>query len=287
MAVPYFPIPELGSIDPQTPRKERLAQLAALLTSPDNGRLTRTIVNRLWDRMMGRGLAFPVDALANRPWNQDLLDYLAADLSDHGYDLKRTLELIAASRVYDCQSVAWDPKQPADDYVFAGPATKRLTAEQFVDALSRITGVAPESTAKDEVFVQADFMRDYPIASRPFIRASLVESTLLMRSLGRPNREQVVTTRPEELTTLEAIEMSNGQPLAELLSHGAERLRSDHSSWTNQQMCEYIFRIATSRPPSDQELASLISLAGDPLTTDGVADALWCVVMLPEFQLVH
>ena len=43
-----------------------------------------------------------------------------------------------------------------------------------------------------------------------------------MRSLGRPNREQVVTTRPAEMTTLEAIEMSNGQPLAELLQQGAE-----------------------------------------------------------------
>ena len=45
-----------------------------------------------------------------------------------------------------------------------------------------------------------------------------------MRSLGRPNREQVVTTRPAEMTTLEAIEMSNGQPLAELLRQGRRQL---------------------------------------------------------------
>jgi Protein of unknown function (DUF1549)/Protein of unknown function (DUF1553)/Planctomycete cytochrome C len=286
-AVAYFLFPELGSIDPQAPRKERLAKLAELMTSPDNGRLTRTIVNRLWDRMMGRGLAFPVDALASRPWNEDVLDYLAADLSDHGYDLKRTLELIATSRVYDSQSVAWDPKQPANEYVFAGPAPKRLTAEQFVDGLSRITGAAPEKTAKDEVFVTADDLQDYSIASRPFVRASLVESTFLMRSLGRPNREQVVTTRPAEMTTLEAIEMSNGQPLAELLHEGAARLRADHPNWSSQEMCNYIFRTAMSRPPSEDELARLTSLSGDPLTTEGVADALWCVVMLPEFQLVR
>jgi hypothetical protein len=52
-------------------------------------------------------------------------------------------------------------------------------------------------------------------------------------------------------------------------------------------MCDYIFRVATSRPPSDDELAKLMSLSGDPLTIEGVADALWCVVMLPEFQLVR
>jgi hypothetical protein len=216
-----------------------------------------------------------------------LLDSLAADLSDHGFDLKRTLELIATSRLYDSQSVAWDPKQPASQFVFAGPAAKRLTAEQFVDGLSRITGFAPQKTAKDEVLVKASFLQDYAIASRPFIRSSLVESTLLMRSLGRPNREQVVTTRPAEMTTLEAIEMSNGQPLAELLNQGAQRLRAEHPNWSSQEMCDYIFRTATSRPPSDDELARLMSLSGDPLTIEGVADALWCVVMLPEFQLVR
>ncbi len=286
-AVAYFLFPELGTIDPQAPREERLAKLAELMTSPDNGRLTRTIVNRLWDRMMGRGLAFPVDALASRPWNEDLLDYLAADLSDHGYDLKRTLELIATSQVYDCQSVAWDPKQPANEYVFAGPAPKRLTAEQFIDGLSRITGVAPQNTAEDDVFGEMLYYATKGTARRPFVRASLVESTFLMRSLGRPNREQVVTTRPAEMTTLEAIELSNGQPLAELLNEGADQLRADHPNWSSQEICDYIFRIATSRPPSDDELARLTSLAGDSLTTEGVADALWCVVMLPEFQLVR
>ena len=286
-AVAYFLFPELGCVDPQAPRDERLAKLAALMTSSDNGRLTRTVVNRLWDRMMGRGLVFPVDALASRPWNEDLLDYLAAHLSDHGYDLKQTLELVATSRVYDSQSVAWDPKKPANEYVFAGPAPKRLTAEQFVDGLARITGVAPQETAEDDVFVKAKFLQDYKVASRPFIRSSLVESTLLMRSLGRPNREQVVTTRPAEMTTLEAIEMSNGQPLAELLQEGAERLRAEHPNWSSQEMCDHVFHTATSRPPTGDELARLMSLSGDPLTTDGVADALWCVVMLPEFQLVR
>ena len=54
------------------------------MTTRDNGRLTRTIVNRLWHRLMGRGIVHPVDAMANEPWNADLLDYLAVDLADHG-----------------------------------------------------------------------------------------------------------------------------------------------------------------------------------------------------------
>ena len=70
-----------------------------------------------------------------------------------------------------------------------------------------------------------------PVALAPFadsvpterrlIRASLVNADALMRSLGRPNREQVVTTRPDQLTTLQALDLSNGQTLTDLLSRGA------------------------------------------------------------------
>ena len=287
IAEAYFLFPELGRIDPQAPRDARLTQLAELMTCKDNGRLTRTIVNRLWDRLMGRGIVFPVDALASRPWNEDLLDYLAVDLSDHGYDLKQTLERIATSRVYGSQSVAWNPGTPAEEFVFAGPSPKRMTAEQFVDALWQTADIAPGQTAEDSVFLEMLYYATSGAVGRPFVRASLVESTLLMRSLGRPNREQVVTTRPAEMTTLEALEMSNGQPLSELLEQGAEHLRGEHADWSSREMCNFVFRTAMSRPPSEDELARLVALAGEPLTTEGLSDAMWCIVMLPEFQLVR
>lgn len=287
IAQAYFLFSELGSVDPNAPREERLSTLADLMTSSDNGRLTRTIVNRLWDRLLGRGIVFPVDALANRPWSADLLDYLAVDLSDNGYDLKHSLELIATSQVYGSQSAAWDPGAAVEEYVFAGPAPKRMTAEQFVDAVWQMTGVCPQETAQDEVFGEMLYYATRGAAGRPFVRSSLVESTLLMRSLGRPNREQVVTTRPAEMTTLEAIEMSNGQPLSELLKQGAEQLLADHSDWSSEELCEFLFQSALVRPPADDELSRLVALAGTPLTADGVADVLWCVVMLPEFQLVR
>ena len=106
----YFLFPELGRVDPQAPRDERLAQLAELMTS----RRQRPADADDRQPPVGpadgpRELCFPVDALASRPWSEDLLDYLAAHLSDHGYDLKQTLELIATSRSYGSQSVAWDP----------------------------------------------------------------------------------------------------------------------------------------------------------------------------------
>ena len=65
-----FIYPELGDIDPQAPKAERLKQLADIITSRKDGRLTRTIVNRLWAKFMGRGLVEPVDEMDNAAWNQ-------------------------------------------------------------------------------------------------------------------------------------------------------------------------------------------------------------------------
>lgn len=286
MAKAYFLFPELGSVDAAATREERLKQLAAIMTSPDNGRLTRTVANRLWHRLMGRGIVHPVDSMGTRPWNEDLLDQLAVHLSDSGYDLKKTLELIATSQVYGLESAPWDESAPAEDFVFAGPSPKRLTAEQLVDSLAGITGVAPEKTEKDDVFVE-------PVKSlegageRPFVRASLVQSTPLMRTLGRPNREQVVTTRPGEVTTLEALELSNGEPLSELLAAGGQKLASNLGDLSPSEISRTLVRAALSREPTDEEQAILVEAIGDEPTPESLADALWCLVMLPEFQLVR
>jgi hypothetical protein len=285
MAEAKFIFPTLGAIDAEAPREERLKQLASLMTNPGNGRLTRTMVNRLWHRLMGRGIVHPVDSMGTAPWSEDLLDYLAVHLADSGYDLKKSLALIATSNVYGIQSVAWDEGAPADEYVFAGPAPKRMTAEQFVDAISEMTGVAPERTDDDRVFVRP--LRKLEGAGRTFVRASLVESTLLTRTLGRPNREQVVSARPTELTTLEALDLSNGEPLAEMLLAGAKNLQAQDKNTTVQDICRRFFVAATSREPTGEELSWLVELSGTPLTAEGLADALWCIVMLPEFQIVR
>ena len=86
-----FPFPEVGNIDPDAPRREKQEQLAKLITSPRNGLFARTIVNRLWARFFGRGLVEPLDEMANDPWHRELLDWLAADLIEHDFDLNRIL----------------------------------------------------------------------------------------------------------------------------------------------------------------------------------------------------
>ena len=283
-ATPRFLWPELGNIDAKLPRAQRLEQLAKLVTHPDNGRFTRTIANRLWQRLLGRGIVHPVDVLANRPWSDDLLDYLGVYLADNGYDLQKLLEHIVTSRAYQSRPVAQSHEAAGEDYVYRGPELRRLSAEQFLDAIWMITHTTPSKAAAPVTL--PEFAKSVP-AERQFVRASLVKADELMRSLGRPNREQVVTTRPDQLTTLQALDLSNGQILAGTLDRGAAYLLKARPGATVEQIIEEVYLRALCRRPTAEEMATARELVGTPMTVDGVADLLWAVFMLPEFQLIQ
>lgn len=276
VAKPGFLFPELGQVDPNANRQQRLAQLSDLMTSPDNGRLARTIVNRIWDRMMGRGIVFPVDIMDNEPWSEDLLDFLSADLVDHGYDLKRTLTLVATSEIYQSTTVPFSDEAAEGEFQFEGPIAKRMTAEQFQDAVWKLTASGPTSSAKGIGF-----------RGHRKVRASLVPSNLLTRSLGRPNREQVVTTRPAQLTTLQALDLTNGEVLAEQLAAAAAKQWMHQKDRTSREIVTSLFGHALSRTPTKSELETSLELLGEPISPDGIADLWWAVMMLPEFQTIR
>src|SRR5205814_10033208 len=107
-----------------------------------------------------------------------------------------------------------------------GAELRRMSAEQFLDAVWMLTKAGP---GKADAGIGAAPFADSVPAERRLIRASLVRSDALMRSLGRPNREQVVTTRPDQLTTLQALDLSNGQALSDLLTRGAGTLLKTHA----------------------------------------------------------
>lgn len=276
MAVAGFLYPELGTIDPNAPREERLAQFAVLMTTPKNGRFARTIVNRMWDRLLGRGIVHPVDVMSNRPWSEELLDYLAGYLIEHDYDLKAVLQHITTSQVYQARPVMLAAEPEATGFVFRGPHVRRMTAEQFMDAVWRITDTAPQETA-------ADFGErgDEPV------RASLVACDLLMRSLGRPNREQVVTTRPAELSTLQALDLSNGDILAGLLDAGARNLLAAHPERSAREWIDWLAEAAYRRRAEPAEQALAVEVLGEEPTPERLADLLWIVLMTPEFQMIR
>jgi mono/diheme cytochrome c family protein len=265
-----FIYPELGYIDAKAPKAERLKQLADIITSPKDGRLSRTIINRLWARFFGRGLVEPVDDMEQAAWNQDLLDWLAEDLIAHGYDLKHSIELMVTSQAYQLPSVSLG-EGTAKDYVFRGPGIRRLSAEEFRDAVAQLTGIW---------YSKAEFP-----AAETEIRCSLVAADPLAVALGRPNREQVVTSRADSATTLQALELTNGATLAGVLKRAA-LIMVEFPTMTDD-LLERLYRRAFARSPTAAERALGEDLLGQPPQKDGVEDLLWAMVMLPEFQLIY
>jgi membrane-bound inhibitor of C-type lysozyme len=143
--------------------------------------------------------------------------------------------------------------------------------------------------------VSKDYLLTKISASYPGkVRAALVAADQLTAALGRPNREQVVTTRPCEATTLQALEMTNGETLAEALKRGAKQLlaqTNQQTSLTKQNaradLIVSVYEKGLGRKPSSAELSLARELAGQPVQESGVEDVLWAVTMLPEFQLIY
>ena len=445
-AVPGWLFPELGNVDAKLPKAERLKQLAALITHPQNGRTPRAITNRLWQRLMGRGIVHPVDAMQSAPWSEDLLDYLGVHLVENKYDLKKTLRLICLSQAYQSKAETFEEVPQETNYVYRGPRPKRLTAEEFTDAIWQVCDTAPDKfdapvkragsgigptlskkpswiwantnpaqagaklslrmtfklakvpddavavasvdnrfvlyvngrkagegtewekpvsiplkrhlKAGDNEFLlmatnegsgpnlagalfhallkqdgrwaelvsdgswevstsipdsggkfkvppsdwkAATVVQTNPwepatraaesqVASlaspQPMIRAALLKSDLLMRTLGRPNREQIVTTRPNDLTTLEAMDLNNGSILDQRLGEGAASILAKNFA-SPTDLATYVWRSSLSRDPTPEELQLALSLLGAKPDVTSTQDLLWSVFMLPEFQIIR
>ena len=282
-AVAGFLWPELGSIDSKLPKDKKLEQLASLVTHPDNGRFSRTMANRIWQKLMGRGIVHPVDMMANKPWNDDLIDYLAGYFKENKYDLKKLIGHITSSRAYQYKAATFAEEPASENYVFNGPMYKRMTAEQFMDAVWLVTGTAP---AKADAPLPKDIPAASGSAKRNMIRAVLVHSNLLMRTLGRPNREQVVTTRAELLTTLEALDLASGSIFHDLVTRGGRQILAELKDKSKDAIIKNVYMRSLGRNPDASELSGASLLLGEKPDADSLADLLWVIFLLPEFQLI-
>jgi hypothetical protein len=162
------------------------------------------------------------------PWSPELLDWVASDFVEHGYDLKHLIATILNSRTYQMPSVARRGEPPARGYVFAGPEIRRMTAEQFADAVGAITGewnvYAAGGQGSGSRGAPGAPLPSMPTTSGRYAREWRVASSDLTRALGRPIRDQVISMRVSQASTLQALELVNGDILARSLARGARRL---------------------------------------------------------------
>ena len=441
MAKVNFLYPELGEVEAES-IKERLLKLSEVIVKPENGRLYRTITNRFWERLMGRGIIEPLDEMDNEAWNGDLLDWLASDFIDSGYDLKHLIKQIMTSKVYQLPTANYkNIEEIKRDYVFKGPILRRMSAEQFSDAVSQLikpvysavaynpkgneqpssriwhrelkfdrdvlpepgkryfrkTFTLPEKsidtavvlisvdhtytlyinekkisegtdwTKVDKLDVQNalskgtntiaieginegnianpagilfamkisytdgsktilnsdtswkstangqkedwistayndsnwENVRNYGTSNwgklidftfeendGEFARASLVEQHPFLKALGRPSRENVTTSRDEQATLLQALELTNGEFFNKVLDEGADIWLKRYSS-NGEKIIEELYQKSMGREPTDQEKKIMITVLGKEPKKEALQDLFWSTLILPEFQFIN
>ncbi|QNF34493.1 DUF1549 domain-containing protein [Adhaeribacter swui] len=275
---------ELGTIDKNAPVKVKLQQLADNLAKPQNGRLYRTIVNRVWGQLMGRGIVTPVDAMDNEPWNQDLLDWLASDFAAQDYDVKKLIYLITTSKTYQLPSVGVKDVNwiNSPDFKFTGMLRRRMSAEQFADAVSSV--IQPVYADSAVQYNPAGKDKPNPIKT-PFVRASLVKNDGFLTALGRPNRETVITSRETQANLLQALELTNGKKFNQVLQQGAQNWLTRYPQ--SNILIREVYQKAFNRAPLPQELSAAQRMLGTQPSAEATQDFLWVIVMLPEFQFIY
>lgn len=122
---------------PKFSRREELYRLAA-----DTDLVARSFVNRMWAILMGRGLVHPVDKMdsAHPPSHPRLLDWLARDFIESGYDVKHLVRAITSSRAYQLESrvPGGAPRPQPDSFAYA--LDKPLSAETLYRSMLIATG---------------------------------------------------------------------------------------------------------------------------------------------------
>jgi hypothetical protein len=268
-ASPRFPLVGLGEINPQADKHQRRLRVAEMMTQQQNGLFARTIVNRVWARLFGRGLVEPLDEMMeHEAWHPELLDWLAAELIRRNYDLKQILLLITTSNAYQLPAVIRPQSPKSGEYVFQGPELRRITAEQFVDGLYCL-GHSPTDSASPFRLAQRAWQQD---------------NNRLMTMLGRPGRDVVITWREQDMTALVELELMNGPELQRLVQQGSEAQLKQ--STDTKELSARIYRTLLGRTPTTKEQLVAERLLNPSPNQETLADLIWTVLMLPEFQLI-
>ena len=96
----------------------------------------------------------------------------------------------------------------------------------------------------------------------------------------------MITKRDTEPTLLQALELTNGEMVNDVLSRGADRWIREYGE-DQEELIRQIYLQALSRPPTDQEAQIFGELLGQKPNNEAVQDLLWVVIMKPEFQMIY
>ncbi|MEX2121912.1 MAG: DUF1549 domain-containing protein [Pirellulales bacterium] len=248
------------------------------LVQPDNPFFAKVEVNRIWGHLIGRGIVEPVDDFrdSNPPSSAALLDALARDFVEHGFDRKHVLRAILNSRTYQLSSRKNEFNKNDVKY-FSHSRTRLLSAEQLLDAICQVTGV-PEKYA------------GLPAGTRATQLPSPDVDNYFLKVFGQPARETACQCeRSNESNLSQALQMINGPLVHSKVRDENNRLRQLLAQGkTNEEIITELYLAAFARRPGEPEMAAAvnhIAASGDQVR--GLEDVLWALLNANEFLFQH
>jgi hypothetical protein len=265
----------------------RRTALAQWIASPDNPLPSRVLANRLWQYHFGRGLSeSPSDfgRLGEPPTHPELLDWLASDLLENNWSMKRLHRLIVTSSAYRQASqgrevAASAAKDPANRWL-ARMTVRRLNAEQIRDAAMVASGELDPKVSGEA--------NDWSKSTRRAV------SLRVFRNKQEPTLEVfdapdgIFTTPVRNVTTTptQSLYLINGPWMMQRAKAFARRVNSD-SSLTLEQRVATAYALAYGRPPSADETADGVSFlqTNQARSDDAFVDL--CHVLLNSSEFLY
>ena len=278
---PNTPVVASAHIEPYTPVKPAPAidssgyrlGLARWLTQPNHPLVTRVLVNRIWMRHFGRGIVATVDnfgKLGENPTHPELLDWLAVELVEGGWKLKRMHRMIMTSQAFrqSSRKTAENMEADPDNSLVSRVALRRMDADQLYDSMLQVTAqLDPERFGPP---AELDVRESGEIVVKPTdegYRRSIytlqqpLEPVTLLEAFDFPQMAPNCTMRSVSNVATQALQLMNSERTWELARYLAGRIVDDVGRDHRQQV-DAVFQRALTRPPSEMEMRDSLSTLG-------------------------
>ncbi len=276
---------------PGVPKFRPRSLLAGNLASGDNQRFARNSVNRFWFLMMGRGLVHPLDMLhsQNPPSHPQLLELLARDFVDRGFDVQHLLREIALSDAYQRSSRLPEDVQgqelPAAGYRVARP--RPLAAEQLAFGILQATGnlrrIQEAPLPEKSEFTYKDYIngRLPPPGNLPDVL------TLFAATFGNPPGEAEDDFRP---SVQHALFLMNEQLVLQWLQPHEGNLMDRLGALDDAAaVADELYLSVLTRRPDDEERDIVMSYLEEQAArrSEALSELAWSLLTSAEFRLNH
>jgi len=278
-----FPDGRSVSISPDQDPREVFADW---LISRDNPWFARSIVNRIWAWLMGRGIVHEPDDIRpdNPPSNPELLAFLEKELVGAKYDLKHVYRLILNSKIYQLSSIPRS-KKPEAAVHFAQYPLRRLEAEVLIDALNQITGTTESYTsAIPEPFT---FI---PEGQRSITLPDGSITSSFLEQFGRPSRDGgLESERSNRPTPDQRLHMLNSSHIQRKIEQSDKIRELVSTSQSAPEAASRIYLTILARLPTESELRIIDKYAKSDVVRgqEALTDLIWALINSVEFQYRH